>query len=88
MASPCASATRGDGRRTLVTPTPAAAELAARLREGRQEHILAWLGALTDAELEGLTLGFRGLLRIAAEDAPSQDAARGPLALAAEVQGG
>jgi DNA-binding MarR family transcriptional regulator len=55
-----------DGRRTLVTPTPAAEELAARLREGRQEHILAWLGALSDEELDGLARGFRGLLRIAA----------------------
>ena len=56
-----------DGRRTLVTATPAADELAARLREGRQEHMLAWLGALTDDELDGLELGFRGLLRIALE---------------------
>lgn len=55
-----------DRRRTLVTATPAAEELAARLREGREGHILAWLGALTDAELDGLTRGFRGLLRIAA----------------------
>ncbi|HEY5182980.1 MAG TPA: MarR family transcriptional regulator, partial [Dermatophilaceae bacterium] len=29
-----------DGRRTLVTATPAAEELAARLREGREEHAL------------------------------------------------
>ena len=55
-----------DRRRTLVTATPAAGELAARLREGREGHILAWLGALTDDELDGLTHGFRGLLRIAA----------------------
>jgi len=55
-----------DRRRTLVTATPAAGELAARLREGREGHILAWFGALTDAELDGLTRGFRGLLRIAA----------------------
>ena len=54
-----------DRRRTLVIATPAAEELAARLREGREGHILAWLGALTDAELDGLSRGFRGLLRIA-----------------------
>jgi DNA-binding MarR family transcriptional regulator len=58
-----------DRRRTLVTATAAAEELAARLREGRQEHILAWLGALTDEELGGLTRGFRGLMRVAAENA-------------------
>ena len=55
-----------DRRRTLVTATPAADELAARLREGREGHVLAWLGALTDDELDGLTRGFRSLLRIAA----------------------
>ena len=37
-----------DRRRTMVTATPAAEELAGRLREGREDHILAWLGALTD----------------------------------------
>jgi MarR family 2-MHQ and catechol resistance regulon transcriptional repressor len=58
-----------DRRRTLVTATAAAEELAARLREGRQEHILAWLGGLTDEELGGLTRGFRGLMRVAAENA-------------------
>ena len=55
-----------DRRRALVTATPAAEELAARLREGREGHILAWLGALADDELDGLTRGFRGLLRVAA----------------------
>ncbi|MEI6726929.1 MAG: MarR family transcriptional regulator, partial [Actinomycetes bacterium] len=58
-----------DGRRTLVTATAAAEELGARLRQGREEHILAWLGALGDEELDGLTRGFRGLMRVAAEDA-------------------
>lgn len=61
-----------DRRRTLVTATPAAEELAARLREGREGHILAWLGALTDDELDGLTRGFRGLLRLA--EAPDDTA--------------
>ena len=58
-----------DRRRTLVTATAAAEELAARLRQGREEHILAWLGALNDEELDGLTRGFRGLMRVAAENA-------------------
>jgi DNA-binding MarR family transcriptional regulator len=70
-----------DRRRTLVTPTPAAEELAARLRQGREEHILAWLGALTDEELDGLTRGFRGLMSIAAEDsAPDVTASAPPVA--------
>jgi DNA-binding MarR family transcriptional regulator len=55
-----------DRRRTMVTATPAAEELAGRLRQGRADHILGWLGALTDAELDGLTRGFRALLREAA----------------------
>jgi len=63
-----------DRRRTLVTATPAAEELAARLREGREEHALRWLGALTDDELDALTRGYRGLLRVAAER-PAQEAA-------------
>ncbi len=52
-----------DRRRTLVTATAAAEELASRLREGRKEHVLGWLGSLTDEELAGLTRGFRALLR-------------------------
>jgi DNA-binding MarR family transcriptional regulator len=67
-----------DGRRTLVTATAAAEELAARLREGRQEHMLAWLGALTDDELGGLELGFRGLLRIALESPANAAGPAGP----------
>jgi DNA-binding MarR family transcriptional regulator len=66
-----------DGRRTLVTATPAAEELAARLREGREEHALRWLGALTDDELGALIRGYRGLLRVAAET-PTQEAAATP----------
>jgi len=75
-----------DGRRTLVTATPAAEELAARLREGREEHILAWLGALTDDELDGLTRGFRGLLRGAAQSAVQKTAAQ-PAAVTAVQHG-
>ena len=63
-----------DRRRTLVTATPAAEELAAVLREGREEHALRWLGALSDDELDALTRGYRGLLRVAAET-PAQEAA-------------
>jgi len=69
-----------DGRRTLVTATPAADKLAARLREGREDHILAWLGALTEDELDGFTRGLRGLLRVTAEPAsktPAPAEARG-----------
>ena len=66
-----------DGRRTLVTATPMAEELAARLREGREEHALRWLGALSDDELAALTRGYRGLLRVAAET-PTQEAAATP----------
>jgi DNA-binding MarR family transcriptional regulator len=73
-----------DGRRTLVTATPAAEELAARLREGREEHILAWLGALTDDELDGLTRGFLGLLRIAAQTAAQEPAAQPATATAVQ----
>jgi DNA-binding MarR family transcriptional regulator len=67
-----------DGRRSLVTATPAAEELAGRLREGRQDHILSWLAALTEDELDGLTRGFRGLLRVADEPAAQQPAPQQP----------
>ena len=67
-----------DGRRTLVTATPAADELAARLREGREEHSLRWLEALSDDELDALTRGYRGLLRVAAETAAQEAAATQP----------
>ncbi len=56
-----------DRRRSLVTPTTAAEELAGRLREGREEHVRAWLDALDDDELVCLTKAFRGLLRASAE---------------------
>jgi len=67
-----------DRRRTLVTATPAAEELAARLREGREGHALRWLGALSDDELDALTRGYRGLLRVAAETAAQEAAATQP----------
>ena len=54
-----------DRRRTLVTATMAGDELATRLRQGREEQTQRWLDELTDDELAGLLLGFRGLLRIA-----------------------
>ena len=53
-----------DRRRTLVTATAAAQELAGRLRQGREEQVHSWLDALTDDELAGLLLGFRGLQRV------------------------
>ena len=56
-----------DGRRTLVTATAVAKELAARLRRGREEHVLSWLGALSSADLEGLARGLTGLLRVAGD---------------------
>lgn len=54
-----------DRRRCLVTLTPAAAELAGRLRQGREEHMTRWLAALDSDELEALLRGLRGLLRVA-----------------------
>ena len=35
-----------DRRRILVTATPAGEDLATRLRQGREEHVQRWLGAL------------------------------------------
>ena len=55
-----------DRRRTMVTATPAAEELALRLRQGRNDQVIEWMAALTDDELDGLTSGFRALLRVAA----------------------
>ncbi len=63
-----------DRRRTLVTATAAGDELATRLRQGREEQVQRWLGALTDDELEGLLHGFRGLLRIVQEEKAVQGA--------------
>src|SRR5450759_2499129 len=53
-------------------------ELAASLREGREGHALRWLGALSDDELDALTRGYRGLLRVAAETAAQEAAATPP----------
>ena len=75
-----------DRRRTLVTATPAAEELAARLRQGRNDHALRWLGALTDDELNALLRGYLGLLRVAAEyDVATAGGTQAP---AAEVSNG
>jgi DNA-binding MarR family transcriptional regulator len=75
-----------DRRRALVTATPAGDELAARLREGREEQVRHWLDELTDEELEGLLLGFRGLLRTvqteAADGVVSGDSAQSAEAVA------
>jgi DNA-binding MarR family transcriptional regulator len=54
-----------DRRRSLVTATPAAEELAGRLRQGRGEQFAARLDALRDDELAALLKGFSGLLRVA-----------------------
>ena len=68
-----------DRRRTLVTATAAAEELAARLRQGHEEHVRRLLGALTDDELDSLAHGFQGLLRVAVQiDAESGEAAGKP----------
>lgn len=53
-----------DRRRILVTATAAGEELAARLREGREEQVDEWLAALSEEELRCLLLGFRGLQRV------------------------
>ena len=60
-----------DRRRSLVTATAAAEELAGRLRQGREDHVQGWLGALSRAELEGLLRGLKGLLRASSEAAES-----------------
>jgi len=56
---------RLDRRRVLVGLTPAGAVLVARLRLGSQALLEAWLGELTQGELEGLALGLGALLRAA-----------------------
>jgi DNA-binding MarR family transcriptional regulator len=58
-----------DRRRTLVTATAAAQELAARLRQGGREQFATWLTALEDTELECLSRGLQALLR-ASQDLP------------------
>ena len=60
-----------DRRRTLVTATPAAEELAGRLRRGRHEQFTEWLCALGDDELDGLARGLHGLMRAAEEGTAS-----------------
>ena len=63
-----------DGRRTLVTATPAGDELATRLRQGRKEQVQRWFDALTDDELTVSLGGFRGLLPVAGARAADADA--------------
>lgn len=77
-----------DRRRILVTATDAGDELTRRLREGREEQIMRWFDGLSDDELRGLLLGFRGLRRVvhatqAAEDNAENGAGHGDLANAA-----
>jgi DNA-binding MarR family transcriptional regulator len=62
-----------DRRRTLVTATAAAEELAGRLREGREEQVDQWMAALSDEEMRGLLLGFRGLQRAVRETQTDHD---------------
>jgi DNA-binding MarR family transcriptional regulator len=71
-----------DRRRTLVTATPGAEELAARLRQGGREQFAARLAALDDEELECLVRGLRALLRVwhAADDAAEGAGRRVPAA--------
>ena len=64
-----------DRRRTLVTATPAAEELAARLRQGRREQFAAWLAAMDDDDLGDLRRGLQALLRVAEQAAASEPAA-------------
>ena len=52
-----------DRRCTLVTATPAAEELAGRLRQGRREQFAASLAAMDDGDLDCLARGLHGLLR-------------------------
>jgi DNA-binding MarR family transcriptional regulator len=60
-----------DRRRTLVTATPAADELASRLRQGSRAQMTAWLSALTDDELDCLARGLNGLLRASQDPTPA-----------------
>ena len=79
-----------DRRRTLVTATPAAEELAARLRQGSREHLGELLAALGDDELDGLTRGLQGLLRVIREGdgtAPAATAFAGAAQAAAAARG-
>lgn len=64
-----------DRRRTLVTATPAAEELASRLRQGSRAQMTAWLGALTGDELDCLARGLNGLLRASQDLTPAPSSA-------------
>jgi DNA-binding MarR family transcriptional regulator len=63
-----------DRRRILVTATAAGDALATRLRQGREEQVDRWLAELSDEELRGLLLGFRGLLRVLRESRTEEEA--------------
>ncbi len=76
-----------DRRRTLVTATAAGDELATRLRQGREEQVGRWLGALSDEELHGLLDGFRGLLRAVRDEQAAAEAAGQDVAPLAAVSG-
>jgi DNA-binding MarR family transcriptional regulator len=69
-----------DRRRILVTATADGDRLATSLREGKEEQIGQWFAALTDEELHGLLLGFRGLQRAVRESQRVLDDAAGPAA--------
>jgi DNA-binding MarR family transcriptional regulator len=60
-----------DRRRTLVTATPSADELASRLRQGSSAQMTAWLSALADDELACLARGLGGLLRASQDVVPA-----------------
>jgi DNA-binding MarR family transcriptional regulator len=53
-----------DRRRAFVQPTARATELVERLQTLRIERMRRWLSRLTDDELEGVTVGLRGLIRV------------------------
>jgi MarR family transcriptional regulator, 2-MHQ and catechol-resistance regulon repressor len=67
-----------DRRRSLVTATPAAEELAGRLRQGRDDQFSDWLGALSGDELASLVTGLRALVREATGGAASSHEAAAP----------
>jgi DNA-binding MarR family transcriptional regulator len=50
-----------DRRRTVVSLTPTAEDLVARLRQGRHAMLLRWLSAMDDADLAALARGLTAL---------------------------
>ncbi|OFV82847.1 MAG: hypothetical protein A2W26_12685 [Acidobacteria bacterium RBG_16_64_8] len=53
-----------DRRRILVEPTEAGRSLMSRLRQTREDQIVAWLEALDEDELRALLVGLEALLRV------------------------